>query len=204
MANLTFTQLENLWKQAGGNATAAAMAAAVAMAESGGNPQSTNSNKNGTIDRGLWQINSIHGSLSTFDPLSNAKSAVQISNNGSTWRPWCTAWSNGLCGGTYLGTGAPYKKFLTGTPAPNQGTDPPASGGSGAVLTSSITDAVSPKKWVDAFLVPLGMWFWYGAMTLGGFTMILIGLWLLVRESRGANMVGNWTGRVRQASEGTE
>lgn len=201
MANLTFAQLENLWKQAGGNATAAAMAAAVAMAESGGNPQSTNHNKNGTIDRGLWQINSIHGSLSTFDPLQNAKSAVQISNNGGTWRPWCTAWSNGLCGGTYLGTGAPYKKFLTDSNS-NQGTDPSVT--KDATLTNSITDAVDPKKWADAFLVPIGAWLWYGAMTFGGFVMIFIGLWLLVKESKGSQAVASWTGRLKAASEGNE
>jgi Lysozyme like domain len=106
------SQLQDLWKQAGGSAIYAPMAAAVAMAESGGNPASTNNNSNGTQDRGLWQINSIHGSQSTFDPLSNARSAVAISKNGTTWRPWCTAWSNGRCGGTYLGSGAPVNKYI--------------------------------------------------------------------------------------------
>lgn len=111
----TYAQLMSLWIQAGGSKLNAAMAAAIAMAESGGNPNSTDDDSNGTADRGLWQINSTHGSLSSYDPLTNARAAVQLSNNGTTWRPWCTAYSDGACGtegGTYLGSGSPFMKFL--------------------------------------------------------------------------------------------
>jgi hypothetical protein len=111
----TFSQIEGIWIAAGGNKLNAPMAAAIALAESGGNPNATNDNGNGSVDRGLWQINSVHGSQSTYDVTANARAAVQISNNGSSWRPWCTAYSDGLCGtkgGTYLGTGAPFLKFL--------------------------------------------------------------------------------------------
>lgn len=111
----TYSQLMALWVQAGGSQLNAAMAAAIAMAESGGNPNSTDDDSNGTADRGLWQINSSNGSLSTYDPLGNARAAVQMSKNGTTWRPWCTAYSDGACGtqgGTYLGSGSPFMKFL--------------------------------------------------------------------------------------------
>jgi TP901 family phage tail tape measure protein len=63
-------------------------AAAIAMAESGGNPNAFNRNRNGTVDRGLWQINSIHGALSTFDILGNARAMASISGGGSDWTPW--------------------------------------------------------------------------------------------------------------------
>lgn len=111
----TYSQLMALWIQAGGNKLNAPMAAAIAMAESGGNPNSTDDDSNGTADRGLWQINSSNGALSSYDPLTNARSAIQMSKNGTTWRPWCTAYSDGACGtqgGTYLGTGSPFMKFL--------------------------------------------------------------------------------------------
>jgi len=111
----TFAQIEAIWIAAGGNKLNAPMAAAIALAESGGNPNATNDNGNGSVDRGLWQINSVHGAQSTYDVTANARAAVQISNNGSSWRPWCTAYSDGLCGtrgGTYLGAGAPFLKFL--------------------------------------------------------------------------------------------
>lgn len=112
MSNYTFQELERLWTQAGGDPKYAPMAAAVAMAESGGNPNATNKNSNGSIDRGLWQINSVHGSQSTYNSLANARGAIAISNNGTNWKPWCTAWSNARCGGTYLGQGSPVLAHL--------------------------------------------------------------------------------------------
>lgn len=86
--------LMNLWTQIGGNPAVANLAAAVALAESGGNSAASNHNTNGTIDRGLWQINSIHGALSTFDAAGNARAAKVISGNGSDWSPW-VAYTNG-------------------------------------------------------------------------------------------------------------
>jgi hypothetical protein len=97
----TYAQLEQLWIDAGGSAAAAPIMAAIAMAESGGNPNATDYDSNGTVDRGLWQINSIWGSLSTFDPTANAQSAVQVYNQQGI-----TAWA------TY-NSGA-YKQFLSG------------------------------------------------------------------------------------------
>ena len=82
--------LEALWEQAGGSPAAAFTAAEVAMAESSGQPGASNSNSNGTTDRGLWQINSIWGALSTYDPMGNARAAVQISHGGTDWTPWTT------------------------------------------------------------------------------------------------------------------
>ena len=84
------SQLEALWEAAGGSPGAAFMAAEIAQAESSGQQYATNYNSNGTVDRGYWQINSSHGSLSTFDAYGNARSAVLISSNGTDWTPWTT------------------------------------------------------------------------------------------------------------------
>lgn len=118
----TYAQLEAVWIQAGGNQQYDAMAAAIAMAESGGNSTASNINSNGTLDRGLWQINSSNGSGSSFDVMTNARAAVSMSGGGTNWRPWCTAYSDGACGskgGTYLGQGAPYQKFLNASVTPD-------------------------------------------------------------------------------------
>lgn len=72
-------QLENLWVQAGGPASAEVQMASIAMAESSGNPNATNSNTDGSTDYGLFQINS-NVATPTFDPLSNAQEAVAIYN----------------------------------------------------------------------------------------------------------------------------
>jgi hypothetical protein len=83
-------QLEQLWDAAGGNPSAAFMAAEVATAESAGQQYATLVDGNGTTDRGYFQINSIWGALSTYDPLSNAKAAVEISHDGTNFGPWTT------------------------------------------------------------------------------------------------------------------
>ena len=107
----TYSQLEAIWINNGGNKAYAPIAAAIAMAESGGSADATNHNTNGSTDRGLWQINSTWGALSTYDVNANAKAAIQISNNGANWKPWTT-----------YNTGA-YFQFLQGNvPASNTGT----------------------------------------------------------------------------------
>lgn len=87
---LTCSQLEALWESAGGAASAAFMAAEVAKAESSGQQYAANHDADGSTDRGYWQINTINGPLSTYDPRGNAKAAVLLSNDGTDWAPWTT------------------------------------------------------------------------------------------------------------------
>lgn len=75
--------------------------AAIAIAESGGRPNAVSGrNKNGTVDRGLWQINSVHGyGTSSLDPKANAKQAVGVYH------------SQGLNAWTTFKTGA-YRQYV--------------------------------------------------------------------------------------------
>jgi LysM repeat protein len=82
--------LEALWESAGGSASEAVTAASIAMAESSGEQFATDDDANGTEDRGYWQINSTHGSLSTDNAYGNARAAVIISADGTNWTPWTT------------------------------------------------------------------------------------------------------------------
>jgi len=111
---LSFQALQDLWKQAGGSAASAPVAAAIALAESGGRPDAHNP-KPPDDSYGLWQINML-GSLGParrrqyglssndqlFDPLTNAKAAVAISGGGSSFGAWST-YTNGA-----------YKSHLNG------------------------------------------------------------------------------------------
>jgi hypothetical protein len=90
--------LEQLWEDNGGSSSTAYVAAEIAMAESSGNQYATDYDKNRTVDRGYWQINSIWGSMSSFDPDTNAKAAIQISSDGQNWSQWTTYTS-----GAYIG-----------------------------------------------------------------------------------------------------
>jgi LysM repeat protein len=78
--------LEQVWEEAGGSSSEAFMAAEIAMAESGGNPNAISP----TDDFGLWQINGSNGALATLNVLANAKSAVILSDDGTNWNPWTT------------------------------------------------------------------------------------------------------------------
>ncbi len=64
-------------------------AIAVAYAESGYKTSAYNYNTNGTSDKGLWQINSIHrSSCNLYNPTCNAREMARLSSKGANWRPW--------------------------------------------------------------------------------------------------------------------
>lgn len=158
MAAYSFAQLEDLWIKAGGNKQYAPIAASVAMAESSGNPQSTNHNTNGSWDMGLWQINMGSRDTSWFDPVKNAREAIRQSHNGKDWRPWCTAYTDGACGtkgGSYtLGSGSPAGKILSQNhgviPANAGSTLNDATGGGGG-----LPDFLNPEHWVSAAFIAI-------------------------------------------------
>ena len=79
-------------------------AVAVGMGESSCRPDAHNSNgptkgcPNGSVDRGLWQINSCwHPAVSkncAYDAQCNAHAAYRISSKGANFTPW-VAYTNG-------------------------------------------------------------------------------------------------------------
>lgn len=92
MAVLTDSQIAGYAKGAGFPANEIATAVAIALAESNGRTDAINrNNSNGSVDRGLWQINSVHDKLpgDRFNPADNARLAYQIWKNGG-WRAWST------------------------------------------------------------------------------------------------------------------
>lgn len=91
------TMLENLWDAEGGNPGEAFIAAEIATAESGGNPNAISP----TNDYGLWQINGSWGYMASLDPVVNARSAITISDDGANWSAW-TTYTNGAYVGRCL------------------------------------------------------------------------------------------------------
>ena len=86
--------LEELWEQAGGSPGEAVMAASIAMAESGGQQFAT-----GPFgEEGYWQINPHAWADATYDPIGNARDAIQISDDGTNWDAWTT-----FLTGAYIG-----------------------------------------------------------------------------------------------------
>lgn len=105
------------------------MGVAIALAESGGRTQALNtSNRNGSTDHGLFQINSVHKALleqyDWKDPVQNAKMALRIYRDaGSKWTPW-SVYKSGS-----------YRKFYTGSAGGS-----PTSGSTDSGGTSEETD----------------------------------------------------------------
>ena len=72
---------------------------AVSYCESQFKPKAFNpKNKNGTHDGGLWQINSVHGLDTVFDPVDNRDKALELydSNGLKDWRSSQHCWKNVL------------------------------------------------------------------------------------------------------------
>ncbi len=81
---------------------------AVAWAESRFNATATHTNADGSVDRGLWQINSVAypnvTNAQAFDPLQSSKLAWTISKSGTDFTPW-SAYGDG-------GVTQPYRAYM--------------------------------------------------------------------------------------------
>jgi hypothetical protein len=124
----SYADLVNLARGAGCSGSAAQTAAAIAMAESSGNPSAHNPTPPDD-SYGLWQINML-GKLgparraafglatnaALYDPATNARAMVSISGGCSNWRPWTTY------------TSGAYRQFLQAAPAPGPASGPGAPG----------------------------------------------------------------------------
>src|SRR5215831_4489265 len=168
-------QLAAIWVRAGGKASQAPMAAAIAMAESGGNPNAINHNTDGSIDRGLWQVNSVHGAQSTLDPLANAKAAVAISSNGSNWNPWVTFKNK------------KYQQYLSGaqTAAAPLQNDPVTNAASG--VANTVSDAVSGLGAIGTALSDIAkiinfVFSYRFIYVISGGVLLLAALWMIMHE----------------------
>lgn len=197
MAKLTAQQIAGYAKAAGFPDNELATATAVALAESGGETTATNRNTNGSIDYGLWQINTVHGSLLSqgdkFNPADNAKMAYTVWNGaGRKWSPW-SAYNNQRYR-TFLPTASLAAAAPTAVSAsvdiPN-----PTPGGAAMAAAGGTADILS----LLSGLTSGGLWTRLGAFLLGGI-LILFSLWKLT----GAGDIIVQTGKVaaKVASKG--
>jgi len=123
MAKYSVASLTTLAQSVGFKGAAVGIAVAIALAESGGDSSATHPNSNGSVDYGLWQINSIHTEYNyarlISDVTYNATAAFQLSSGGTNWTPWRTYQTGaykqylGSVGGG--GTSAPTSKAIKGT-----------------------------------------------------------------------------------------
>jgi murein DD-endopeptidase MepM/ murein hydrolase activator NlpD len=113
MATLTRAQVTTLAQNAGFTGNSLLIAVAIAQAESSFDTTATHTNTDGSVDRGLWQINSSNGYDATrllSDPAYNASAAYAIYRAwNNTFNAWTTytsgAYTAYTSGATVAGTG---------------------------------------------------------------------------------------------------
>jgi hypothetical protein len=160
---------------------------AIVMAESGGQPKARNTNSDGSVDRGMWQINNkAHPDVSDSvadDPIGATKAAYKISNGGKNWKPWATYTS-----GKYLlfmprAAAAVALIPLNTSPSDLAGQVVAAAPGGDAI--SGVATAISSATSV---LVKTGQWIgnphnWVRITeVLAGAVAVIIGLQLVARS----------------------
>lgn len=178
--NLASSDLYTLARSAGLSDTTAVTAAAIALAESGGNPAALGDKNNpspGCASYGLWQINycpardagTIRQQVAQ-DPTNvqlNAQAMAQISGNGKSFTPW-TTYRDGA-----------YKKFIAPPGSGVELLDPgdTVSNDDGGVLgdignavANGVTAATDPLSTLTSLLGVLlagSTWYRVGLFVLG-------------------------------------
>lgn len=178
------------------NPSKIAMAVAIAMAESGGNPKAYNG-KGRDESYGLWQINmkasevgdrraalGIASNEALYDPLVNARAMVKISNSGANWKPWSTY---PLRAAAYLPPAtAATAAFLANPSTAAQYAEAAAGEVSDATglgaLAQGFTEAVQTPLRVMNWLTEPGTWVRIALGVLGG-AMVIGGAFLFARPA---------------------
>ena len=172
MTKISDSAIAGLAQGAGLSGDAVAIAVAIALAESGGDPaQVTNTPATGDLSYGLWQINMI-GSMGPdrrrafgltdnnqlLDPATNDKVMSTLSSGGTYWNPWTT-----YTRGTYKlflarGQAAASAPGSNGQIAGSGGTTTPASlSGSLSSLNDFFNTIQSPEFWKWAGVLVAGV-----------------------------------------------
>src|SRR5574340_783658 len=154
-------------------------AVAIAMAESyDGDPRAVSKpNADGSVDYGLWQINSQHADLmpgaDRLDPQVSAQLMAQLSYGGTNWTPWTTYTS-----GAYLTKMPAVMAALAGKtidPAPI--TSSPA-----GARQAGLLDQFSALDTVFTFLTTTAGWVRI-IKVAGGSLLVVMGGWSIVKQT---------------------
>lgn len=180
--NLSPAQIAGYAQAAGFAGGEIAVATAIAMAESGGNPRAHNSNAaTGDNSYGLWQINmlgkleaprrlafGITSNEQLFDPMTNAKAAKHVRMT----QGW-TAWS--VYGG---------QAFRSALPEATRAANAPVPPGDAQFTKNPLTDILDPaaqlERLIDKFLKWIQAQFLRVAMFVGGAFLMWIGVQIFV------------------------
>ena len=180
---LSAAQIATAMRKAGWPESAIPIGVAIAFAESGGNPKAVNhANRNGSSDYGLFQINSVHGSLlkqgDWRDPVDNAKMALKVYRDaGNKWTPWATynhgSYKKFYKPGVKYGTAALTERSTDPTTDPT--TDP------NDTTAGAATNSLGTPFFTLGYIGDQAFWRRF-AIGLLAVLLIIIGVWIVFRE----------------------
>jgi len=200
------SDLYNLAKSVGLPDSAAKTAAAIAMAESGGNQNAHNTNAStGDDSYGYWQINmrgdlgparrkqfGISSNDQLYDPQTNALAMRTVSTNGVNWYPWTTY--------TTTDPEKSYKRFM----------DNPVDGSKSWL--SKVGDVINPTNPLDAakdtvvLLKRTAQWVsnsenWLRVgYVAGGAVLTIAGLVMIVNSTKAGQAITRTAGGAAKAA----
>jgi hypothetical protein len=217
MANLSPAQIFEHAIQAGFNTNTAVIATAVALAESGGNPNARCHNcVTGVTEdsRGLWQINvdahPQYASWNLYDPQTNALAAFQVSNGGKNFAPWSTYTSGAYKAHIQQATNAVVQAGVSGGDIGGTGTVGSSIIDKAESVFSGITDTASAIVAIGKFfehltedLFSVGWWKRVGIAAIG-VTMIGVGIGIIIEPEAGKliGQAGGAAGAARGSASG--
>lgn len=167
----------------------------VALAESGGNEFATNHNSNGTVDYGLWQINSVHtDALKLGDwrsPTVNAQMAHLVFTQAKSWSPWVTYKNN-----AYLKFEARAGTAVTALGLFQDAINGVTAGAQGNIQDPSTTSAIDTITNFFHFISDKHNWVRLG-MILVGLLLINSVVFALLKEAGVVDGVAKTVGAVK-------
>lgn len=213
--SLSQSDLFTLAKKAGLPDSSAKVAAAIAMAESGGDPNVHNTNKaSGDDSYGLWQINMLgdmgpprrkqFGILADgqlIDPTQNAKAMAILSQQGRDFSPWTTY--------TTSDASRSYKRFM-GNTVTDTGKDYNQSNFQRWTgIDTTIGDGSNPLTTINNALSKTGTWVsdsknWIRvAFVVGGGVLLLGALVTIIGDTKAGKLATSLTppGKVAQVAK---
>lgn len=173
----SLAEMVDLARQAGFDDEGAKTIAAIAMAESSGNPYAFNPNDPGG-SYGLTQINgAAHGigyaSQTMGNPLEAFKQAFAISKGGTTFQPW-TTYTNGM----YL----PYAQQLGVSGGSSSGSSGSSSGSGGSLSGTSATgQPIASQSPLSAIFASIGNIFQTSGLLFLGIVLVAVGAWYVAK-----------------------
>lgn len=205
---MSVTEMVNAAKGTGLTGKPLIEAIAISLAENqSSDPHLVYHNTNGTVDRGYWQINSVHSQYDASrllnDPDYNAHAMFEISKGGTDWSPWATypakaqaklGTATNLASGSAVTSGVQNVDWGIG-PVPDlvdpfgviPGHGSPVGPGTSGIV-GGVTDAIAgPLKAIGSLTSHLLDGRWWARVGQGALALLLLigGLLIIFRKQAG-------------------